>query len=236
MSIRIKKFHFYVIIPARSGSTRLQNKNFREIKEKKSLVHLTIESIPKTISTENICLSTDFCDGNKIAQMYGIKFHQRSIRASSSIASANEVVEEVLNSETFGDIKPQDAIVYLQPTSPRRKSTQISEAMDVFQENNGKSLVSLCRKEIILEKLVNLGNSNNLVAVGDKNNPSRNFQEFKDSSKIYYMPNGSIYIFTVEKYRENGIIPISEAVPYFMNWSDSLDIDTEYDLNDFMGR
>jgi CMP-N-acetylneuraminic acid synthetase len=58
-------------------------------------------------------------------------------------------------------------------------------------------------------------------------NPTGNRQEFFE----LYIPSGSVYVFSIENFIENGFkIPIKGAIPIEVQNEKLIDINTEYDL------
>ena len=58
----------------------------------------------------------------------------------------------------------------------------------------------------------------------------RSTNESRQSLSTVYIPNGSIYIFTLQEFLTRNIIPSNGSLPFIMNEIESLDIDTEEDF------
>ena len=90
------------IIPARSGSKKIKNKNIIKI-NKKPLIYFTIKEAKKSKFIDEICLSTDSVKIQNISKSYGLNsFFLRPKILSTDTALTKDVVIHGLNqSEKF---------------------------------------------------------------------------------------------------------------------------------------
>ncbi|MGL4772623.1 MAG: cytidylyltransferase domain-containing protein, partial [Clostridium sp.] len=137
---------FLCIIPARSGSKGIVNKNIKELLGK-PLMAYTIESAKKSGVFDNIILSTDSKEYGNIGKLYGanvpfIRGEELSLDTSSTNAVVFDVLEKL---KALGE--EYDYFIVLQPTSPLRNEKHIIESLDILISNNGNSLVSVCEQE-----------------------------------------------------------------------------------------
>jgi CMP-N,N'-diacetyllegionaminic acid synthase len=128
------------IIPARSGSKGLKDKNIKELKGK-PLIAYTIEAAKKSEIFDRIIVSTDSEKYAEISKKYEAEVpFLRSNENSGDKAGSWEVVKEVLSKLD----EKYDIVILLQPTSPLRTSQNIKEAIDLFFEKNADTLFSVC--------------------------------------------------------------------------------------------
>ena len=92
-------------------------------------------------------------------------------------------------------LKKNDVIVYLQPTSPLRKASQIREAIKMFKKNNSKNLISVKKIDMNIYKSLTI-NSGYLKNIFNEKYSVLNRQKFPST----YVPNGAIYIFLVKNF------------------------------------
>ncbi|WP_455815880.1 acylneuraminate cytidylyltransferase family protein [Clostridium butyricum] len=121
------------IIPARSGSKGLKDKNIKEINGK-PLIAYTIESAIKSNVFKDVLVSTDSKKYLEIAVKYGayVPF-LRNEKLAKDTSSTNDVIEDVLTQlKKIG--KEYDAFMLLQPTSPLRSIEDIKNALKLFEE------------------------------------------------------------------------------------------------------
>jgi CMP-N-acetylneuraminic acid synthetase len=209
------------IIPARSGSKGLPNKNILMLGNK-PLIAYTIEAALKSKEFERVIVSTDSLEYKYIAEKFGAEVFMRSEELSNDKASSFVVIEDVLNKiETTVDY-----FVLLQVTSPFRNENHIKESIKVFE--NGISeydfLVSMQKSDKSSSLIKPIYNSGTLEEYNiDYSNYSR--QKYDE-----YHPNGAIFIGKVKEYLEQKHFFGKRAKAYFMNKEDSIDIDDSLDF------
>lgn len=216
---------FLAIIPARSGSKGLLDKNIKELSNK-PLMAYTIESAVKSDIFDDIILSTDSNIYAEIGRKYGatVPFLRKENLASDN-ASTKDVILHVINElENIG--KRYDYFVLLQPTTPLRDENNIKESVDILIDNNANSVVSICELEHSSSVNVKLNKDNTLDFVfNDLKNIRR--QDFQKEYRI----NGGIYICKTEFYLQYESFYMKGSYPYIMDKKSSVDID---DIDDFM--
>lgn len=213
------------IIPARSGSKGLKNKNIKELNGK-PLIAYTIEAAIESGSFDKVFVSTDSQQYADIAMEYGADASfLRSSQNSSDTAGSWDVVREVMD-VLRGKGEEYDEIMLLQSTSPLRNSEDIVNAVNLLREKNGNAVVSLteCDHSPIW--------CNTLPESGIMDNFDR--EEYKDIPRqalpTYYRYNGAIYLVTVEELYNIEHMLEHGCYAYIMPQSRSIDIDTALDF------
>ena len=212
------------IIPARSGSKGLKDKNIK-LMNGKPLLSYTIVAATESGMFDEIMVSTDSQKYADIAIQYDARVpFFRSAENSSDTASSWDMVLEVLNK--YKDLGQEfDTVCLLQPASPLRIATDISDAYRDFQKNAVDALTSVCEVD----------HSPLWAMTLDEDRMLTEFR--KNSSNVprqklatYYRINGAIYIRKVE-YRKNGIELIdAKEIAFIMDKRRSIDIDDELDF------
>ena len=134
------------MIPARSGSKGLKDKNIRLLNGKPLLAY-SIEAAIQSKLFDEIMVSTDSSYYADIAEKYGAKVpFLRSEGNSSDSASSWDTVQEILSfyrnaGEEF------DSFCLLQPTSPLRNEEDIINAYDIYKAKEAVAVVSVCEVE-----------------------------------------------------------------------------------------
>ena len=115
------------IIPARSGSKGIKDKNIKLLNGKPLLAY-SIEAAIKSKCFDTVFVSTDSIKYAEIAKQYGAEVpFLRSKKNSKDKSSAwDAVYETLLNYKNMG--MNFDSFMYLQPTSPLRTEKNIKEA------------------------------------------------------------------------------------------------------------
>ena len=134
------------IIPARSGSKGVKDKNIRCLCGK-PLMAYTIEAALKSGEFDEVMVSTDSEKYADIAKRYGANVpFLRSNATATDKASSWDTVREVLSGYNKSG-KNFDTFCLLQPTSPLRNSQDIKNAFSIYREKASFAVVSVCEAE-----------------------------------------------------------------------------------------
>ena len=135
--------NYLCIIPARSGSKGIKNKNIVKLK-KKPLIQYTIDVAKKLKKHCEIVVSTDSLKISKIAKKNKLKFYGlRPKKLSGDYALTKDVVKFELNRVERKLKKKFYAIILLQPTCPIRKENSLKKAIKSLNRNLFDSVVSV---------------------------------------------------------------------------------------------
>ncbi len=213
------------IIPARSGSKGLKDKNIKLLNNK-PLIAYTIEAAIESKEFDTVFVSTDSEKYADIAKEYGADAHfLRSAVNSADKSSSWDVVREVLHQ--FG-IEGQhfDEIMLLQPTSPLRNSDDIINAVNLMKDKNA----------YVIESLTEMDHSPLWSNILPKDgNMEHFFNEYSNKPRqelpTYYRENGAIYLLKTHLLSKNDSDLFSKkCFAYIMPRERSIDIDTELDF------
>lgn len=215
------------IIPARSGSKGLKDKNIKELNGK-PLLWYTIQAAINSGCFDEVMVSTDSEKYANIAKECGASVpFLRSKETSGDKASSWDTVREVLvNYKSIG--KTYDYVMLLQPTSPLRTSEDISGAFDILKNNSDShSVVGMCEMDHSPLWSNTLPENRNLQGFI---RPEIDNSSGRQSLPTYYRINGAIYLtkidyetFVFDLYNKYGFA-------YIMPQIRSIDIDTELDF------
>lgn len=213
------------IIPARSGSKGLADKNIRMIYGK-PLMAWTIEAAVKSQLFDIVVVSTDSAKYKQIAEEYGARVpFFRSEANSTDTASSWETVREVLNNYSALLDLEFDVYCLLQPTSPLRTAGDIKRAVEIFDYKRANSVVSVCESEHAMALYNRLNADCSMDGFVDLDKPQRR----QDDSK-YYRINGAIYIQKTQDIMAQKHICSENSFAYIMNKQNSIDVDDIYDF------
>ncbi len=213
------------IIPARSGSKRLPNKNIKELGGK-PLIAWSILSALKTDIFDEIMVNTDDQIIAGIAKEYGASIpFLRDTNLATDTASSLDVVLQTI--EYYKKENQEfDIIILLQPTSPLRDSHDIINAMDTFIDNKAASVLSVCEVDHPIQWCNTLNHTlsmNNFIKAEHKDCRSQDLE-------VNYRLNGAIYVWDAKELilqRETILKPSFASI---MNGNHSIDIDEEIDF------
>lgn len=210
------------IIPARSGSKGLKDKNIIDLCGKPMIAY-TIEAAILSGKFDRVIVSTDSEKYAGISQNYGAEIMMRSEELSNDKASTYVVLEDILKNRICETI---DYFVLLQPTSPLRNATHIKEAIDEFENRIEEYDFLVSMKESEHAKvLVNPIDEDGSLKFFDTDFSNYRRQEYKD-----YSPNGAIFIGKPNEYLEQKHFFGAKSFAYIMSAEDSIDIDCALDI------
>lgn len=213
------------IIPARSGSKGLVDKNIKLLAGK-PLIAYSIETALESGKFDTVMVSTDSERYAQIAREYGAEVpFLRSENTSSDTASSWDAVAEVLE-EYHSDGRDFDTFMLLQPTSPLRTSANICSAYEEFEIKEAKSIISLCEVDHSPLQCNTLPET--LSLEGFIRNDSKGMR--RQDLPIFYRLNGAIYLSEVGFFLENHDIYRERCFAYIMDKRNSVDIDDEFDF------
>jgi len=209
------------IIPARSGSKGLKDKNIKKLNGI-PLIGYSIKAAKESGRFSHIMVSTDSGKYAGIAKELGAEVpFMRSPETSSDKAGSWDVVKEVL----LGYEEQFDTVCLLQPTSPLRKSTDIIDAYNELEEKNADAITGVCQMDhsplwaTPLDETLSLSSLRKQLA-----------DVPRQMLKTYYRINGALYIRKI--CYKNGDVQIldKKEYAYIMDRKRSVDIDT---IDDF---
>lgn len=212
------------IIPARSGSKGLKDKNIK-LMNGKPLLSFSIAAAKESGMFDEIMVSTDSQKYADIAIQYGARVpFLRSAENSSDTAGSWDMVLEVLNNyQKIG--QKFDTVCLLQPTSPLRIGKDIFDAYKDFQDNDVDALTSVCEVDHSPLWTMTLDEDRMLT---EYKKHSSNVPRQKLAT--YYRINGAIYIRKIV-YGESGVeIVDAKEIAFIMDKRRSIDIDDALDF------
>lgn len=212
------------IIPARSGSKGLKDKNIKALNGK-PLISYTIESAIQSQLFEEIIVSTDSEVYAEIARQYGGSTpFLRDKALAKDCTGTSEVIKDVLE-RLKKQNKSYDYFMILQPTSPLRKAEDILKSVQLLLEKKANAVVSVCECEHPLKWCIALDEELSLEGFNTLSNKSRRQVEEK-----YYRLNGAIYLANTAYYLKDENFYKDKCYAYVMNKKNSIDIDDIYDF------
>ena len=203
------------IIPARSGSKGLKDKNIIKVCGK-PLMSYSIEAAINSKCFDKVIVTTDSEKYAEIAKKYGAEVILRGERLSNDNATSYMVIEDVIHKQS----NDFDYFVLLQPTSPMRNELHIIEAIKKFENNivDFDFLVSVKEAENTADLIKPIDSDESLKYF------DRDFSNYRRQSFKEYSPNGAIFIGKKEQYLQQKHFFGARSIAYIMNQIDSIDI------------
>lgn len=218
----MNKDTLWAIIPARSGSIGLKNKNITLFLGKPLLAH-SINFAKKLKFIDKILLSTDSKKYKKIGIKYGAEVpFLRSKKASQSNSMEEDVLEDIRKKLNKNKSKLPDYVLWLRPTCPLRDIGNYEAAYKKFKKlKKSVCVVSQTDPRIFVAKNKKLIPLNSIF----KKKSMARRQDCEPAYKIFY---GEFFKFP-KKYNQKFL---GNQV-FFVEQDDlcNIDIDTKKQMN-----
>ena len=222
----------YAFIPARSGSSRLKNKNILEFNGI-PLFGWTLKAAMDSKLIDKVIFSSD--SDNYIDLAYSlVKNYKKELlidlRQKSQATNESKIFDylksELLQKFRFDD---EDLIVQLLPTCPLRREKHIDEAVTLSSESK-TGVFAACEYDFhVTFAFEPKSNGNWVPLIEDSPMVTGNTQS--QSQKKYMHTNGSINCLPVSLLKKNKKSIYQGCKYYIMDRNSSIDID---DHNDFI--
>lgn len=220
---------YTAVVPARSGSKRLPHKNVKLLGDKPLLVW-TLEACIEAERVDEVIMSTDSMEYWETARKY-LKSEKLSLdfRTPDEAGDTVKIFEYLKDkrAKLFG--KRTGAFILALPTVPLRRAKHVDEAIELFEASR-KPVFSATNYGFPVSFAFRKQDSGAWEPVFPDspmvtgNTRSQNQQEA-------YHPNGAIYVRDIDDLAQHNLMTLyKDAVPYFMNRTDSVDIDAEVDF------
>ncbi len=213
------------IIPARSGSKGLKDKNIKQLADH-PLIWYSINAAIESKCFDKIVVSTDSRQYAEISRDCGAEVpFLRSAELANDKASSWAVVKEVLDFYDRSGIT-FDNLMLLQPTSPLRTAYDIRKAFELLKEKNANAIISVTEMEhspLWSNVLPKDGNMDDFIP--------KKYNVARQNLPTYYRYNGAVYLLKntlFDKLLDSD--SWKKTFAYIMPKERSVDIDDEYDF------
>ncbi len=187
------------IIPARSGSKGILNKNLQEIGGKK-LLDWSIKASLQTKNINRTIVSTDSQDYSSLASALGaeVPFLRPLEIASDSSPDIDFIRHTILKLKELGS-RP-DFIVHVRPTTPFRDPSVIERAIEEFVNESSKfsALRSVHEMSESAYKTLEIEPNGQLIRVFSKNRDIENSNMARQSFPTTFSPNGYVDVISTD--------------------------------------
>jgi len=228
------------LIPARSGSKGIPNKNIKQYNGKPLMAH-SIELAKSCSLISQVFVSTDSEEYKNIAEQYGaIVPFLRPLDISGDLSSDYETFKHFLEYlENKNDNKNDNKIeikeviiIHLRPTYPNRSKELLEDCINTFLNNYDKydSLRTVIPIDKSPYKMYYIS-SNNLIPFFDKYNEIK--EPYNQARQLFpqtYLHNGCIDIVKGSVILDKNSMSGTNIYPYIMDENENNDIDSESDL------
>ena len=216
------------IIPARSGSKSIKNKNILKFLDKE-LIFYTIKFANLLKFVDKTIFSSNSKNYIRIAKKFGSKFNNlRPKKLSSHNSLTTDLVKYILNQEKKKNLY-YDFVLVLQPTSPFRLKKDFYKAHRYLKKKLYDSAITVTRTNEHPNRMKIFHNK--------KTKEVKNFIKLSSESLIprqklsnVYIRAGSMYFTSVKSLYKNNSLVGKKVFGIVVNDKYSLNIDTKNDL------
>ena len=228
------------IIPARSGSKGLKDKNILDLGGK-PLLAWTIEAAKSSGCFDEVIVSSDSREYLDIAERYGARGHLRPEALAGDDIPTFPVIRDLLCALAENPGREEmncpcgagtslpgmpDEFALLQPTSPLRTARHIREAYKLFDARREQYdfLASVCpahTPSILVRPIEEDGSMKHF---------DEDYSQYRRQDFPEYSPNGAIYLAKTNAYLTRKHFYGSRSLAYIMDPESSIDIDGPMDL------
>lgn len=214
------------VIPARSGSKRIPDKNIINFRGK-PLLAWTIEQAKKVKKIDRVIVSTNSELYGVTAGRYGAEVVFRPDEISKDDSLDLDCFQHLLAILDLQEEYYPDILVHLRPTYPTRNIKDIENALEIFLESNATSLRSITRSEKSVFKKYFVCKDGTIVPCIYSNVEYYNMP--RQLLEPDYSHNGCIDIVLSKTVLQDSMSG-DHIIPYYMNQSEINDIDTPGDV------
>jgi CMP-N-acetylneuraminic acid synthetase len=213
------------IVPARSGSKGIPNKNLRELAGKPLLAYVA-QAAEGSGVIDQLVLTTDSKEIADLGRSYGMQApFLRPVQLAQDDTPMVPVLQHAVREIEKGGAKPE-ILVLLQPTSPLRTAEHIRRAVETLRNGECDSVVSVVeiphlfspQKALTLE-----GDYLKFVSAEAKTITRR--QQLQTA----YAREGTVYAVWRDVLMEQGSLYGDKCLPLILNARESLNLDTAED-------
>lgn len=207
------------IIPARGGSKGVRRKNIRLLASK-PLIAWTIDEAKKSQYIDRLVLSTEDDEIIRVARECNCETLIRPAQLAKDDTPGIEVVLHAIES-----LPGYAYTVLLQPTSPLRTVSDIDGCIEYMIQNDSSSCVSVCEPSKSPFWSYQMDDSHQLI-------PLINGDLISNRQQLppVFVLNGAVYVAKTEWLANQRSFLSEITTGYEMTQNNSLDIDSEMDL------
>lgn len=216
----------YALIPARGGSKGVKNKNLKLLVGK-PLIEYTIAAALESAGIDEVYVSSDCNQILAYASGRECNVVVRPAEYSQDWSSAIDVVRHFIGTLSYDSQVNDPLIIYLQPTSPLRKASDIDAVLALLKLKGATRLISVVEMPHSPFKAFQLSQAGVLQSLFDESYTNKRRQ---DLPKVL-LPNGAIYTFLLSEFIRHQGFPSNGSIPYIMEADVSIDVDNENDFN-----
>jgi CMP-N,N'-diacetyllegionaminic acid synthase len=214
------------IIPARGGSKGLPGKNIRDLAGKPLICHTVKAALDSNLISRVIVSTDDEAIASAAIECGAEVPFKRPKELANDESMVMDAYLYTIDRISASSGKKIDSFIALLPTAPLRIAKDIDNAIEIFNEKEADSVISITEAQVPVEWYRKIDHKGVLMDYFSNVSAIKNRQNFNQS----YIPNGAIYVFSTERLRETRQYYMDKTYPYMMPRDRSADIDELLDF------
>ncbi len=226
-----KKIKIIAVIPARSGSKSVKDKNIKKLAGK-HLIGYSIKQCFKSKLFSNIYVSTDSRRYAEISKKFGpVKIIMRPKNICKDNSTDYQMIKHLIDNVENN----YDFIAHIRPTSPQRHIKDLIKAVSGFVNSKFNSLRSVHEMSETAYKAVEVKNGrlktlkNLKLSLDDINKPRQKFSKT-------YSPNGVIDIYRKKVILECKNLLGKKTKAYITSYSQEIDVIEDFKYLEYLWK
>ena len=219
------------IIPARSGSKSIKDKNIIKL-GKKPLIAWSIESCFKSKLISKVYVSTDSKKYAKIAKQFGpVEILLRPKKISGDLSTDYQMIKHAIENIDYD----YNYIAHIRPTTPLRKTSDLNTAIKIFINSKFTSLRSVHEmsetsyKSVEVNRGVLRSLKNLNFTIDELNTPRQKFNKT-------YNPNGVIDIYKKSLITRNKLLFGNNVKAFKTSYTHEIDNKDDFNYIEFLWK
>ena len=213
------------LIPARSGSKRIKNKNIKNFFGK-PLISYSISTALKSKIFDRVIVSTDSKKIKKISLKYGAEVpFLRPKRLSNDYTADIDVIKHFLNFTKKKEKLKVNTLCYLYPCSPLLKVSTLKKCATLISKKNCKRVITVSKLSHPIERVLKRNQNQEYNFKNEKyfNTRSQDLKEYyQDAAQCYWYN-----LRKIKKLRKNKFI---KSLAVILKKHEFYDVDNLEDL------
>lgn len=218
--INFLKPKIIAIIPARSGSKSIKDKNIK-ILNGKPLIAWSIQTCLKSKFINRVVVSTDSKKYAKIAKKYGA--NEIIIRPKNISKDKSTDYEAILHMIHNLKYYSYDLIAHIRPTTPQRNVFDIDRAIKIFAISKYNSLRSVHEMSETAYKSFEIYKKNKLKPIANLKFSLDDLNKPRQAFKNTYVANGVIDIYKKEFILKNKKLFGNKVMAFITKYTEEVD-------------
>lgn len=207
----------YIIIPARSGSKGLLNKNLQRVGGISLVEWSIIHGLYVVDNDDKIIVSSD---SEKILESVTNNRVETVLRPKNLAQDTTPTLPVLKHALQHFEPSDEDIIILLQPTSPLRKKITLNKSLKAVVSGSGESSITVKQNHLFLWE-----------EIDGFIKPLYQDDIRRQDMKPQLSETGSIYVTKYRHFKKKGIKITNKIIPILTEGSEIIDIDNKFDLD-----